>query len=45
MKALRQFMAGEVPASARPEARDYAHITATGGRMKSVDQDWRVLER
>lgn len=44
LKAVKQFMAGEVPVSARPESRDYAEITATGGRMRTVDEDWRVLE-
>jgi phenylpropionate dioxygenase-like ring-hydroxylating dioxygenase large terminal subunit len=44
-EALRRFEAGELPRSATPEARDYARITATGGRLKSVEGDWRALER
>jgi phenylpropionate dioxygenase-like ring-hydroxylating dioxygenase large terminal subunit len=44
LKAVRQFMAGELPASATPLARDHSRITATGGRMNSIDGDWRALE-
>jgi phenylpropionate dioxygenase-like ring-hydroxylating dioxygenase large terminal subunit len=43
--AVRAFEAGDVPKSAQPHARDYAGITATGGRLASVDDDWRALPR
>lgn len=45
VQAVKAFERGEVPVSARPEARDYAAITATGGVMPSVDGDWRNLPR
>lgn len=45
LQALRAFESGELPASARPEARDYSRITATGGRLASIDDDWRALPR
>ncbi|OVZ55080.1 phthalate 4,5-dioxygenase [Pigmentiphaga sp. NML080357] len=45
LQAVRAFEAGDIPRSARPEARDYSQITATGGRMASIDDDWRVLPR
>jgi phenylpropionate dioxygenase-like ring-hydroxylating dioxygenase large terminal subunit len=45
LQSVRKYMANEVPSSARPESRDYSGITATGGRMKSVDDDWRTLPR
>jgi hypothetical protein len=45
LKAVRQFMADELPSSAAPEARDYSQITATGGRLESIDDDWRNLPR
>jgi phenylpropionate dioxygenase-like ring-hydroxylating dioxygenase large terminal subunit len=43
--AVRAFEAGDTPRSAQPHARDYSGIRATGGRMASVDEDWRVLPR
>ena len=45
MQSVKKFMSGELPTSARPESRDYAGITATGGRMNSVEDDWRNLPR
>jgi phthalate 4,5-dioxygenase oxygenase subunit len=45
LQAVRKFMANELPVSARPESRDYSGITATGGRLKSVEDDWRHLAR
>ena len=45
LKSVKQFMTNEVPTSARPEARDYSGITATGGRLKSIEDDWRNLPR
>lgn len=44
-EAVRVFEAGELPKSARPEARDYSRITATGGRLRSINDDWRNLPR
>ncbi|MBN9428771.1 MAG: Rieske 2Fe-2S domain-containing protein [Burkholderiales bacterium] len=45
LEAVRTFETGELPKSARPEARDYSQITATGGRLRSIDEDWRKLPR
>lgn len=45
LKALRQYQAGDLPASASPEGRDYAYISATGGTLKSGEEDWRALPR
>jgi len=45
LQAVRKFMNDETPASALPEARDYSGITATGGRLESVESDWRRLPR
>ena len=45
MQALKCFENGDTPVSARLDARDYSCITATGGVMKSVDDDWRALPR
>lgn len=45
MQSVKKFIAGEVPVSAQSGSRDYSGIAATGGRMKSVEDDWRVLPR
>lgn len=45
LQAVRAYEAGDLPNSAQPEARDHSRITATGGRMASVDEDWRALPR
>ncbi len=45
LQAVRAFESGETPASAQTGARDYSQITATGGRLASIDEDWRNLPR
>lgn len=45
LQALKKFMANETPTSALPGSRDYSGITATGGRLPSMDADWRALPR
>lgn len=45
LQAVRAFSAGETPASAQADAMDYSRIAATGGRLASIDEDWRNLPR
>jgi phenylpropionate dioxygenase-like ring-hydroxylating dioxygenase large terminal subunit len=45
LKSLRQFEAGELPASATPEGRDLSGVSATGATLPSVEHDWRALPR
>lgn len=45
LQAVRAFEEGATPKSAEASARDYSQITATGGRLPSIHDDWRQLPR